>query len=148
MSIPNISGRQARNLLDGTTPGPWEAGPSMTLSTTVAVFSHGYGPVAFVSNREGGVDEVPALTDGALAAAAPTLAATVAWLYGQTGQDQWGDWELDHHDPYYQFAAVRPDGEGRISLAVGPYGQEILLDPDEAVDVARALLTAAEEARP
>lgn len=87
-------------------------------------------------------------TDMLLAAAAPVLAETVAWLYGQTGQDYDGDWQLDHHDPYYQFAAVGPDGEGRISLAVGPYGQEILLDPDEAVEVARALLTAAEEARP
>ena len=84
---------------------------------------------------------------GDLFGAAPALAETVAWLYGQTGQDYDGDWQLDHHDPYYQFAAVRPDGEGRISLAVGPYGQEILLDPDEAVEVARALLTAAEDAR-
>ena len=148
----HITGQQARELLDGATPGPWTA-------TEDHIMRLGWEQrkrERWMADESDHVLMNPEpewkpltenRTDMQLAAAAPALAATVAWLYGQTGQDYDGDWQLDHHDPYYQFAAVRPDGEGRISLAVGPYGQEILLDPDEAVEVARALLTAAEDAR-
>ena len=143
----HITGQQARELLDGTTRGPWTVDKPHPWEEEVAdgLFIYGHpedGTTAYPEIVRGHFED-----DADLIAAAPALAETVAWLYGQTGQDYDGDWQLDHHDPYYQFAAVRPDGEGRISLAVGPYGQEILLDPDEAVEVARALLTAAEDAR-
>lgn len=150
MSIPRITGREARDLLDGTTPGPWEAGPSMTLSTTVAVFSHGYGPVAFISNREGGVDEVPAMTDGALAAAAPTLAATVAWLYGREPDGPGPHFHRGRMGEYDQEAVASHPDAGVVEVyAAHDHGEaSAFLTPDEAVDLARALIAAAEEARP
>ena len=70
MSIPKITGREARNLLDGTTPGPWEARPNGV------VVSYATGAqIQLVGHNQ------RALGDAPLMAAAPALAETVAWLY-------------------------------------------------------------------
>lgn len=62
-----------------------------------------------------------------LIAAAPALAETVAWLYTPDGPP-------DGHDVTARAGTVWLDGIDHT--------------PDEAVDLARALLAAAEEARP
>ena len=84
MSIPKINGREARNLLDGTTPGPWawredrdESGlPGYEVlgsESADALKSSDYE--GYYSSVEGSEQ------DKALAAAAPELAQKIVWLY-------------------------------------------------------------------
>lgn len=158
----HISGQQARELLDDTTPGPWTATKDHIMRVGWEQRERERSPwddddlIPWLADESEHVlmnpePEWKPLTenraDMLLAAAAPELAATVGWLYSQTGHNYDGDWMLDKTDPFYQFATVEPDGEGHIYLGTGPYGQAILLDPDEAVEVARALLDAAEKSR-
>lgn len=72
---------------------------------------------------------------GYLFEAAPDLAETVAWLYGREPDEggfshQGSGWEVE-------------EMQGEIDVL----GLSAIYTPDEAVDLARALLAAAEEAR-
>lgn len=85
MSIPKISGQQARELLDGTTPGPWEwrerrggdtAAPDrMTLGTEFQDALKTFDGEDYLSGVNGSIEDLN------LAATAPELAETVVWLY-------------------------------------------------------------------
>lgn len=126
--MTRITGQQARDLLRGTTPGPWE-------------------PVgADIDSPEGQIGgawdgEVGRLANAELMAAAPDLAETVAWLYGRE-PDRVGGWT----DLRYGLGdGFRVDLRGdRVS--VGTVRLSMHFSRDEAVDLARALLAAAEEA--
>ena len=118
-----ITGQQARELLDGTTPGPWEwdkqtgdiASPPYILAETF----------------------IDADANGPLIVSAPDLAETVAWLYGREADDE-GIW-----DDKYE-VSVMVDG------TVAVFDHEVtttFFTRDEAVEFARALLAAAVEAR-
>lgn len=130
MSIPKISGRQARDLLIGTTPGPWKS-------------DFAFADISPVLEYDAD-DELDWSTkaDHELAVAAPALAETVAWLYGAEGQDgHYGKrrWPLGTR---WEVALWR----GLISI--GPEGGGIAFrTPELAEEAARALLAAAEEAR-
>lgn len=149
--MDHVTGDKARKLLEGTTEGPWEietyhvGGPFDAHGDVVTDIGplHSLWMNTSPESCIGGSDE-----DQRLAAAAPALAETIAWLYGQTGHDDHGEWGLEQHHNYdYKYASVDSDGEGKVELSTGPYGQAIHLYPDEAVEVARALLTAAEKVR-
>lgn len=119
--MTRITGQQARDLLRGTTPGPWE-------------------PVgADIDSPEGQIGgawdgEVGRLADAELMAAAPDLAETVAWLYGRE-PDEGG---FSHRGSGWEVEEM----QGGIDVL----GLSAIYTPDEAVDLARALLAAAEEA--
>lgn len=127
--MKRITGQQARELLVAATPGPWECHlPDRddwwirdvpTADKYSGVLGHG-----------GMQDE----GDARLAAAAPDLAETVAWLYGR---------EADAKQVFSTHAGYIFSSGGVVS---GTWLDEHLT-PDEAVDLARALLAAAEEAR-
>ena len=155
MSIPKISGQQARELLDGTTPGPWEffhdewgeddAGEPRfeqwgVIGGSDGIMSSSPRDSLFAADN-GLVDEHDHAANLTLAAAAPDLAETVAWLYGREGNEH-GVHEVDGSlvgtDVY--------ENEGRVEMESTRCDRT--LTPDEAVDLARALLAAAEEARP
>lgn len=131
-----ITGAQARELRDGISPAPWEA----------VHRNHPMRGGDFISispaNEDGWMVSRSARTvcevtdnhspNAELIAAAPALAETVAWLHG-------------HHD------AVAEDGchviataKGKVLVWVTPQDH---LDPDDAVDLARTILAAAESAR-
>lgn len=114
MSIPRITGQQARDLLD--------------------IWS---GDVEGLTFAQLGADR----SYGDLFGAAPALAETVAWLYGREGNEH-GVHEVDGSlvgtDVY--------ENEGRVEMESTRCDRT--LTPDEAVDLARALLAAAEESRP
>ena len=134
MSIPKINGREARNLLDGTTPGPWEwdqktgdiASPPYILAETF----------------------IDADANGPLIVAAPNLAETVAWLYGSEPNEPYDEWRIEAEFGLRGQVHIADNQDGTVELVTGPYGAATYLKPDEAVEVARALLAAAEEARP
>ena len=137
MSIPRITGRQARDLLDGTTPGPWEARPNGV------VVSYATGAqIQLVGHNQ------RALGDAPLMAAAPALAETVAWLYGSEPNEPYDEWRIDAEFGLRGHVHIADNQDGTVELVTGPYGVATYLKPDEAVEVARALLAAAEEARP
>ena len=114
MSIPKITGREARELLD--------------------IWS---GDVEGLTFAQLGADR----SYGDLFGAAPALAETVAWLYGKriTPDEAEGDYYSTFRGGY-TYA-----DQGRVHLNVALSDE---FTPDEAVDLARALLAAAEEARP
>ena len=125
MSIPKISGRQARELLDGSTPGPWTA----TEDHIIRLGREKRGrqspwddddPDPWMADESDHVlmnpePEWKPLTenraDMLLAAAAPVLAETVTWLYERIREihnDQrcWADayrapieWDPEGKDP-------------------------------------------------
>ena len=137
MSIPRITGRQARDLLDGTTPGPWEARPNGV------VVSYATGAqIQLVGHNQ------RALGDAPLMAAAPALAETVAWLYGSEPNEPYDEWRIEAEAGLRGHVHIADNQDGTVELVTGPYGVATYLKPDEAVEVARALLAAAEEARP
>lgn len=138
MSIPRITGRQARDLLDGTTPGPWEVEDrSPNMGGRSFVIRQAEVPGIRVQGITYGFNNNPELL-----AAAPALAETIAWLYGAEGQDgHYGKrrWPLGTS---WEVALWR----GLISI--GPEGGGIAFrTPELAEEAARALLAAAEEAR-
>ena len=146
--MTRITGQQARELLDGTTPGPWEARPNGV------VVSYATGAqIQLVGHNQ------RALGDAPLMAAAPALAETVAWLYGaEMTTDSWGDVEWRRHggdgnltletDRYVEVETFLSDEGGPlVYVTTGPYGETVKLNADEAVEIARALLAAAEVAR-
>lgn len=134
MSIPKIGKREARDLLRGTTPGPWE--PEFEVGIYPALRMDADDEIAWTC-----------AADRDLAIASPDLAQTIAWLYGREAYDEddrvWltYSWEL----------GVSPGGRVRMMLRdvevddIGAWMHHV--EPDEAVDLARALLAAAEEAR-
>lgn len=142
--MTRITGQQARELLDGIIPGPWE------LETTRID-----GPFDIASDVVTGVGPIEALwmntgpeaclgggdADLRLAAAAPALAETLAWLYGREA-DRVGGWT----DLRYELGdGFRVDLRGdRVSVGTGRLSMHF--SRDEAVELARALLAAAQEA--
>ena len=170
----HITGRQARELLDDTTPGPWTA-------TEDHIMRVGWeqrererspweddDPTPWLADESDHVlmnpgSEWKPLTenraDMLLAAAAPELAETVAWLYGaEMITDSWGDVEWRRHggdgnltletDRYVEVETFLSDEGGPlVYVTTGPYGETVKLNADEAVEMARALLAAAEVAR-
>ena len=153
----HISGQQARELLDGTTPGPWTA-------TVDHIMRVGWEQRERERSPWNDDDLIPWLADESehvlmnpepewkpltenradmlLAAAAPDLAETVAWLYGREPDKGTPD-EFDT-----EYVGWVP-GMPRVSVYVArDHGESHAdLTPDEAVDLARALLAAAEKAR-
>lgn len=103
MSIPKISGREARELLDETVDGPWRV--EVQMGTDLIVDPSGYA-VAY-NEDEPDVGR----PNSELLAAAPSLAETVAWLYDRIREihnDQrcWADayrapieWDPESTDP-------------------------------------------------
>ncbi|MCT2121573.1 hypothetical protein [Dietzia cinnamea] len=130
MSIPKISGREARELLDGTIDGPWSV--EVHKRYDIIVSPVGYAVAYNEDNPEDG------RANSELLAAAPALAETVAWLYGRKSDDE-AVW-----DDKYE-VSVMVDG----TVAVFDHeATTTFFTRDEAVEFARALLAAAEEARP
>ena len=162
MSIPKISGRQARELLDGSTPGPWTA----TEDHIIRLGREKRGrqspwddddPDPWMADESDHVlmnpePEWKPLTenraDMLLAAAAPVLAETVAWLYGSEPNEPYDEWRIEAEVGLRGHVHIADNQDGTVELVTGPYGVATYLKPDEAVEVARALLAAAEEARP
>jgi hypothetical protein len=118
-----ITGQQARELLDGTTPGPWEwdkqtgdiESPPYILAETF----------------------IDADANGPLIVSAPDLAETVAWLYGRKSDDE-SVWD-DHYE-------VSATADKRVAV-FDHDATTTFFTPDEAIEFARALLAAAEQAR-
>ena len=126
-----ITGQQARELLDGTTEGPWEA-----VEGTDAI-----GPVLLYNL--GGEAEWENRADQRLAAAAPALAETVAWLYGREPDTHHPDegtwWETDGF-----LLSLAKDG---VAIHDDQGATTTYLNSDQAIEFARALIAAAEQAR-
>lgn len=150
--MTRITGREARELLDGTTPGPWEFFHDEwghndddearfeqwgVIGGSDGIMSSSPRDSLFGADN-GLVDEHDHAANLTLAAAAPALAETVAWLYGAEV------WATDDHGPWWRGkdweAAVEENGTVEVTV-------DRRLAPDEAVDLARALLAAAGEAR-
>ena len=155
----HITGQQARELLAGTTPGPWTA-------TEDHIMRSGWeqrerertpwdddDPYPWSADESEHVlmnpePEWRSLTknrpDMVLSAAAPALAETVAWLYGRESEaTECGDVQCVDGGAglvvEYKPGMVRPGRSFGADLGD--------LTPDEAVEFARALLAAAEVAR-
>ena len=123
MSIPKITGREARELLD--------------------IWS---GDVEGLTFAQLGADR----SYGDLFGAAPALAETVAWLYGREPDGPGPHVHRGRTREYDQEAVASHPESGVVEVyAAHDHGQaSAFLTPDDAVDLARALLAAAEEARP
>lgn len=76
------------------------------------------------------------------------LAETVAWLYGGEPNEPYDEWRIEAGFGLRGQVHIADNQDGTVELVTGPYGVATYLKPDEAVEVARALLAAAEEARP
>lgn len=128
--MQHITGTKARELLDAATPGPWLAlrdphhHPEDCEWTVESNAPHLDSPPAVV--------DFDGVTQGArdanLIAAAPALAETVAWLYEGNSKESTGEYSVDYLP-------------GQVLLS-----SPGVLGPGEAVEFARALLAAAEEA--
>ena len=158
----HITGAQARELLEGATPGPWR-----WEDRDYPEHEEGYEVLwngAEMALRSQDSDQYSSWVTGsdrdkALAAAAPALAETVAWLYGaEMTIDSWGDVGWHRHggdgnltletDRYVEVETFLSDEEGPlVCVTTGPYGETVKLNAEEAVEMARALLHAAEKAR-
>lgn len=132
--MTRITGQQARELLDGTTPGPWRVEVHKRHDIIAQPGGHA---VAYNEDE-------PEIGRGnsELLAAAPALAEMVAWLYGAEGQEAdngWRRWPLGR-----TWSVGLRDGY----ISIGPEGGGLgFWDLDAAENAARALLAAAEEAR-
>ena len=142
MSIPKITGQQARELLDGTIDGPWSV--EVHKRHDIIASPVGY---AVASNEDSPED---GRANSELLAAAPALAEAVAWLYGREPDGPGPHFHRGRMGEYDQEAvASHPEADVVEVYAAHDHGQaSAFLTPDEAVDLARALLAAAEEARP
>ena len=137
MSIPKITGREARELLDAATPGPWRHDRDMEMGESAHYVRYGDGEhLAVFTGNYSGANE-----DGELIAAAPALAETVAWLYGKSITPD--EAEGDYYSTFRGGYTYADQGRVHLNVALSD-----AFTPDEAVDLARALLAAAEEARP
>ena len=138
-----ITGQQARELLDGATPGPWEwrdreeDGPAGRDYESLGSPEQDALVTQDAESYSSWVDGTP--QDKALIAAAPDLAETVAWLYGKriTPDEAEGDYYSTFRGGYTY------DDKGHIHVNVDLSDP---LTPEESVDLARALLAAAEKA--
>lgn len=140
--MTRITGQQARELLDAVadedamfaTP-PWEE------YVTVGAGA-GESRMSILDARCDMVADVYEPDALPLIAAAPVLAATVAWLYGAEGQEAdngWRRWPLGR-----TWSVGLRDGY----ISIGPEGGGLgFWDLDAAENAARALLSAVEEAR-
>lgn len=140
-----ITGQQARHLLEGATPGPWavehdaNAHPEDCEWSVESVAPQLDDPIGVVDFD--GV--VQGENDANLIAAAPALAETVAWLYGREANGgHSGQWHQSRLKWRGAWAVMRIGGAVDVTV-----NSPASLDPDEAADLARALLAAAEEAR-
>ena len=157
----HITGQQARELLDGTTPGPWTATADHIMRVGWEQRERERSPwddddlIPWLADESEHVlmnpePEWKPLTenraDMLLAAAAPDLAETVAWLYGREPQQSHASGGVFHcaeeEDNDLPWAVSSLPGE----VSVTPTDRRDLT-PDEAVDLARALLNAAVSAR-
>lgn len=143
--MTRIAGQQARDLLEGATSGPWgvETYRSDEMFGEPAEFVTDVGPIgALWLNTSPDACLTGSHMDHRLAAAAPDLAETIAWLYGREA-DRVGGWT----DLRYELGdGFRVDLRGdRVSVGTGRLSMHF--SRDEAVDLARALLAAAQEAR-
>lgn len=130
--MTRITGQQARDLLEGATSGPWEWYPDNGI---VSLKSSSGGPVATDLN----------VVDCDLMAAAPDLAETITWLNGRH-QDRVADDGTEWH--WKDQTILTSRGAGALAMFKGNFiGYDDEMTPDEAVDLARALLAAAQEAR-
>ena len=139
----HITGAQARELLDGTTPGPWEWRHNDYPEHDEDHDALGNGEKTALRSQD--AEQYSSWVSGseqdrALAAAAPTLAETVAWLYGKsiTPDESEGDYYSTFRGGY----TYADQGHVHLNVALSD-----AFTPDEAVDLARALLAAAEKAR-
>lgn len=85
----HITGQQARDLLDGTTPGPWEWRHNDYPEHDEAHDALGNGDKAALRSQD--AEQYSSWVSGseqdrALAAAAPALAETVAWLHDRLAE--------------------------------------------------------------
>lgn len=134
MSIPKITGQQARALLDGSQlarSGNWyDEGDAAEMLDPLA-----YHDVS---------------GDAALISASVSLAETVAWLYGREPDGPTPHIHRGQTGEYDQEAVAAHPETGVVEVyAAHDHGDaSAFLTPDESVDLARALLAAAEEARP
>lgn len=148
----HITGQQARELLDGATPGPWR-----WEVRDYPEYDEGYevlGNGTETALRSQDADQYASWVVGSdrdkdLTAAAPALAETLAWLYGRE-PDGYGD--NVHRGVISQYdqeaVAAHPEAGTVEVYAAHDHGEaSAMLTPDEAVDLARALLAAAEAAR-
>lgn len=132
MSIPKISGREARNLLDGATPGPWN-------------WYHDIGLISLQGADGSAIATDLNFEDCDLMQCAPALAETVAWLYGREPDHVGNDQSTARRGPM----VVEVDWARQVHLwPINGTPFDLHITADEAVDLARALLAAAEEARP
>lgn len=117
MSIPKITGREARELLH--------------------LAHHGTGLV----KRD---------ADHVIHRDSYAFAETIAWLYGREPDGPGAHVHRGRTGEYDQEAVAAHPETGVVEVyAAHDHGQApAFLTPDEAVDIARALLAAAEEARP
>lgn len=134
----HITGQRARDLLVGTTPGPWKA--DFAFADITPVFEYDADDELDWSTK----------ADHELATAAPDLAATVAWLYGREADGH----KLNEDIPAWSVSGCPDFMEGDEKVWLPTFGGRITLDriegnftPKQAIELARALLAAAAEAR-
>lgn len=138
-----ITGSQARDLLEGSSEGPWEASSSEATMNDQSQWRIGKHHALQVARS------VMRGVDARLMAAAPDLAETVAWLYGREADGYGKGVHRGRMSEYDQEAVAAHPQSGVVEVyAAQDRGDaSAMLSPDEAVDLARALLAAAQEAR-
>ena len=159
-----VTGQQARELLDAATPGPWTATEDHIMRLGWEKRERERSPwndddlIPWLADESDHVlmnpePEWKPLTenraDMLLAAAAPELAATVAWMYGREPDGPGPHAHRGRISQYDQEAVASHPETGVVEVYVAhDHGEEsAFLTPDDAVDLARALLAAAEKAR-
>lgn len=136
-----IGGKQARELLNGTTPGPWLA---MDYEHALRSIGPIYGD-SLAAPEVGDGYLIASDADAELTAAAPALAETVAWLYGR---------EPEHPDMGIHSVPLMRFSGNDADVVYAAKGGAIVFDVDggfrsieEAEDFARAVLAVVEESR-
>lgn len=133
-----ITGKRAQELLNGTTPGPWATSDDAEGPHERYIYDWDSGNMCIAVADDGGGSSCT-VSEIRLAAAAPALAKTVTWLYGRepdTHHPDNGTW-WDTHE------YLISQGEFGITLFDGS-GESRTLNTEQAIDLARALLNAAE----
>ena len=125
----HVTGQQARDLLDGSTPGPWTAYGIMRHPETPTCIVGPDGQQIAGSMMGDGVEH----RDSDLVKAAPQLAETIAWLYGRE-PDEGGVHSAGLTEVFGADDGIVVEGLATLTL-------------DEAEDLARAILSAVEKAR-
>lgn len=140
MSSNRVTGAQARELLAGTTEGPWQWRKREDERLGGRDYDAlGNADEDALVTRD--AEDYASWVDGdthnkTLAAAAPALAETIAWLYGREPEGP-----RDAHWTAASTGIVAPTDGAVVVETIGT------ITVEEAVDFARALLDAAEKAR-